>query len=66
MQGWAAGIVPESLILQIRQLLIEGVARISNINKVEFWGEKEARGGFASAKQAHANDKSFEWVDKMC
>lgn len=60
MQGWAAGIIPESLILQIRQLLTEGGARINNINKEEFWGEKEARDGFKMAKTAHANDKSFE------
>ncbi|PRP78604.1 ubiquitin-conjugating enzyme E2 Q2-like [Planoprotostelium fungivorum] len=60
MQGWSAGIVPESLILQIRTLLHEGNPRIYNMNKIESWSENEARSGFQSAKQAHANDKSFE------
>jgi len=40
MQGWAAGITPESLVLQIRQLFMEGNIRISNINKVEFYSEQ--------------------------
>jgi len=60
MQGWAPGISPESLILQIRQVFMEGNARINNINKVEFYSEQEARQGFHSVKSAHANDKTFE------
>jgi len=60
MQGWAPGITPESLILQIRQLFMEGGARIGNINKVEQYGEQEARQGFASVAAAHSKDKSFE------
>jgi len=60
MQGWAAAIVPESLLLQVRQLFMEGNVRISNINKVEFYSEQEARQGFQAVKSAHANDKSFE------
>eukprot|EP01118_Nematostelium_gracile_P000235 TRINITY_DN10230_c0_g1_i1.p1 TRINITY_DN10230_c0_g1~~TRINITY_DN10230_c0_g1_i1.p1 ORF type:complete len:262 (+),score=83.72 TRINITY_DN10230_c0_g1_i1:52-837(+) len=60
MQGWAAGITPESLVLQIRQLFMEGNIRINNVNKEEFYSEAEARSGFNSAKSAHANDKNFE------
>jgi hypothetical protein len=50
MQGWAAGITPECLIIQIRQLFMEGNVRIANINKVEFYSEQEARQGFLSAQ----------------
>jgi len=60
MQGWAPGIVPESLVLQTRQLLMEGGVRINNVNKVESYSEKEARDGFKMAQSAHAQDKSFE------
>jgi len=60
MQGWAMGITPESLIIQIRQLFMEGNVRISNINKVEFFSEEEARQGFNTAQSAHANDKNFD------
>jgi len=60
MQGWAPGISPESLILQIRQLFMEGNARISNVNKIECFTEKEARDGFAMVAAAHSKDKSFE------
>jgi len=60
MQGWAPAITPESLVIQIRQLFMEGNVRISNINKVEFYSEQEARQGFNSAKSAHSNDKNFD------
>jgi ubiquitin-protein ligase len=59
MQGWAPGIVPESLVLQIRQLFMEGNIRIQNINKKEFYSEQEARQGFHTAQNAHKNDKNF-------
>eukprot|EP01119_Soliformovum_irregulare_P014824 TRINITY_DN4090_c0_g1_i1.p1 TRINITY_DN4090_c0_g1~~TRINITY_DN4090_c0_g1_i1.p1 ORF type:complete len:161 (-),score=48.49 TRINITY_DN4090_c0_g1_i1:31-513(-) len=60
MQGWAAGIVPEALLLQVRQLFMEGGVRIADENKVDSYSEQEARNGFKSAAQAHKNDKSFE------
>jgi len=59
MQGWAAGIVPEALLLQIRQLFMEGNVRVANMNKVESYGEQDARTGFTSFKNAHASDKTF-------
>jgi len=59
MQGWAPGITPESLVMQIRQLFMEGNVRIANINKVEFYSEQEARQGFGFALTAHKNDKNF-------
>jgi hypothetical protein len=39
---------------------MEGGVRINNINKVEYYSEKEAREGFKSVADAHKNDKSFE------
>lgn len=50
MQGWAPGIVPEALLLQIRQLFMEGNVRINNVNKKEFYSEQEAKSGFNMAK----------------
>lgn len=50
MQGWAPGITPESLLLQVRQLFMEGNVRINNINKKEWYTEEEARAGFNSVK----------------
>jgi len=59
MQGWSSAITPESLLLHVRQLFMEGNVRINNINKVESYSEVEARQGFLSVKSAHANDPSF-------
>eukprot|EP00727_Mastigamoeba_balamuthi_P012785 m51a1_g8129 putative ubiquitin-conjugating enzyme e2 q1 (254) ;mRNA; f:207641-209033 len=56
MQNWVAGIRPESLMLQIRQLLMEGHAHITGPGE---FGEKEARAGFDMAKNAHKNDPNF-------
>jgi len=50
MQGWAPGIVPEALLLQVRQLFMEGNVRIQNVNKKEFYSEEEAKAGFTMAK----------------
>lgn len=56
MQNWSPAIRPESLLLQIRQLLMEGNARIQGPGE---FSEKEARSGFEMARNAHKNDPNF-------
>jgi ubiquitin-protein ligase len=56
MQNWSPAIRPESLLLQIRQLLMEGNARIQGPGE---FAEKEARSGFEMARSAHKNDPNF-------
>jgi len=55
-QGWTPAVTAEALILQCRQLFMEGRARVQNLKSNDSWSEAEARQKWAWIMQVHKND----------